>query len=576
MHTFSIENKEYSVDSKYFYENILCGIEVVRAEKILAKAIDDNIPITTEIVKKLYDAEHEGKVNKFIKNYNIRGIYKYISLNVDEEIKTDLIDKFKNDPRFHGRVPQIIESIALVANFYLENELKRNREKQTGCNKAEIMEHINSTLVEKFNINAVRTMLQKNIPQCMAVMFYNTFSVDKCQQIAENIEPATNIYNLLLKAENDDNTAYIDAAAWISEHLSTNQDTMKKIIKNADRLELSEQESIGGIEAKLSSLKSLKEVKKIEKQYKKTGFKFKKCKCELKDCGHVISNNDYKAYIMLPTDERQVRLGYDTTCCQKLYDIGESAMMHGLLNPKAGFWVIEDKNSGQIKAQAEVWEDNDHTLVFDNIEFANDADIDLYKNIIGKWLNETEYADVIMGRGYNVMFSNHSKEFLQAPPCKPSVTPYEVYVISHEEESEAPIFDSEEEAKRALDNREVTYYDYVYCDSENESLWMKKDNVLEPYFLNDELLKQYANIIFSDTSEITKQYQIRLQNLDIKLLERISEYFDHNYPKRDSILRELGINLPNYNPMDPQPDPEEYDDEYEDNEEEEYEEDPFI
>ena len=62
------------------------------------------------------------------------------------------------------------------------------------------------------------------------------------------------------------------------------------------------------------------------------------------------------AYIMDGQDPRQVMLGYDTNCCQHLNGAGETAMMYGLANPDAGFFVIEDKETGKILAQAETWE----------------------------------------------------------------------------------------------------------------------------------------------------------------------------------------------------------------------------
>lgn len=73
-------------------------------------------------------------------------------------------------------------------------------------------------------------------------------------------------------------------------------------------------------------------------------------------CITEVELGRYRAYIMDGQDPRQVMLGYDTNCCQHLNGAGETAMMYGLANPDAGFFVIEDKETGKILAQAETWE----------------------------------------------------------------------------------------------------------------------------------------------------------------------------------------------------------------------------
>ena len=78
-------------------------------------------------------------------------------------------------------------------------------------------------------------------------------------------------------------------------------------------------------------------------------------------------------------------------------------MMFGLVHSRAGFWVMEDTKTGKILAQAEAWLDdqNESTLVFDNIEFADDKDVSNYRDAIGAWCEKCQYQNVIMGNGYN-------------------------------------------------------------------------------------------------------------------------------------------------------------------------------
>ena len=135
-------------------------------------------------------------------------------------------------------------------------------------------------------------------------------------------------------------------------------------------------------------------------------------------------------------------------------------------------------------------EENENTLVFDNIEYANDCDISLYKDILGKWLEETSYLNVKMGSGYNGLISHN--QFRSCGSVTPTITAREAYVMSYEDEIEIPngreeleCLESEEEAQRLIDSGEITYYTYLYCDSENEAVWLKENGQIENYFMPD-------------------------------------------------------------------------------------------
>lgn len=496
MYRFTVNDKTYEVPYEYFRDCSQQEILLDRAHEIMAEALDAGIPMSEQIASKLFRAEHAGKTDKFIKNFPIRGTIKGVfAMKINEENKADIKHRFEADNRFHGRVPRIIDSITRVSDFLIKNMVENG---MIGESLEDGAAMINEELVSRFSIPTMQGMLANKCPQTLAVYLYMNFSPEKCLQISSDIDNVHNIANLLITADKEHDQMSRDAATWLADHLETDKNLSKKIVKNADRLNIDKKDTIDKVEVKLTNLKSLKEVDRIEKQYKKAGFKLKNCTCELKGVGRIIENDKYKAYIMDPTDERQLMLGYDTNCCQTFEGIGESAMMHGLINPKAGFLAIEEKSTGKIKAQAEIWEENDNSLVFDNIEFANDADIALYKDILSKWLKASEYQDVKMGVGYNAL--KYEGNFRSAGAVKPSVIPYEIFVISHEQESEAPVFKSEEKAKEALESGQVTYYDYVYCDSENDSVWMKCEGVLEPYFKTEEEIRRDA--IISDLAQI--------------------------------------------------------------------------
>lgn len=421
--------------------------------------------LTKDCIKtaaKVYERSKDD-MQVFIENYKMVGsVNCYHRINTEEarekiaEIETSLSERFRE--AFRGRAPQIVHGMAVASFLY-------------GIPEEDI--------VEKFNLDKVREGRNagKLSPLQLTVLFCNEHTDKPGIYTSDAGEYAVKCYTSFMKGKGE---SYKQAADWITEHPDTSVNLLKKITKRADDLDIHPDTTVEAVKAKLGTLSSLSEVQKIEKQYKGTGFKFRKCEFDLQFSDTEYGN--YRMEILRPGDTRMVYLGEFTHCCQKLYDIGESAMMHGLINPKAGFWAMTDKRTGRVVAQAEIWEkENDPTtLVFDNIEFANDAEISLYKEAIGAWLAESPYRNIYMGAGYNQLYSEG--DFRSTDPITPSVTPYEIYVISHEEESQAPIFDSEEEAKEALESGRVTYYDYVYCDSENRALVMKENGRLEPYF----------------------------------------------------------------------------------------------
>lgn len=436
-----------------------------------------DIPVTKESAKiaaKVYERDKDAFSNVFLSLYKYIGsINCYHALNNEaakadiEDIEKELTERFQE--KYRGRAPQIVKAMAIMSYLYKIPQ---------------------ETIVESFDVNKVRDCLRaaKLSPAETTILMVGANGT-KSPAIykSETARYAVKCYSSYYKGKGE---LFKNAADWITEHPDTNIDLIKKIAKRAEDLDIHADTTVEGIKAKLGTLSSLSEVEKIEKAYKECKFKFRNCEFDLKFSDTI--HNGFRMEILRPGDTRMVYLGDFTHCCQRLYDVGESAMMHGLLNPKAGFWAMTDERTGRVVAQAEIWEKegDSNTLVFDNIEFANDAEISLYKSAIAKWLQESPYQNIYMGTGYNEIYYNGN--FRQTVALTPSVTPYEVYVISHENGSEAPVFDSEEAAAKALEEGRVTYFDYVYCDSERNTVIMKENGVLEPYFaLENEDLQLY-------------------------------------------------------------------------------------
>jgi hypothetical protein len=426
---------------------------------MLSQMVKNDIILCPHSVNASFKVLHKSEeaVEKFLKNFKRSGNLKKIREPSSETVSA-LQTAFIKDTRFKGTVPKIITAMAAVADNY-------------GIPVEDI--------VSKFNIQNTRTFLRSGLSAMETTLLYASLSIQEAAAVAAAPGRAPGISKLLEKSITKKDEKYEKAAHWICAHLQTDPEFLKRVAKYADELTLKNEDSVDAVTTMIGNLKNEDEVARIEKRYKKTKFKFARDSiCDMKF--HESITGSYKAKILAADDTRAVMLGYETNCCQHLDGIGESSMMHGILNPKAGFWTLTNKNSDKLLAMAEVWEENEDTIVFDNIEFANDADISLYKEAIGEWLAGCGYANAKMGVGYNQMIGDGN--FRRCGGVTPSVTPYEIYVISHEEESEAPIFKSEKEAREALERGDVTYFDYVYCDSERTAVFMKENGTLEPYF----------------------------------------------------------------------------------------------
>ena len=179
-------------------------------------------------------------------------------------------------------------------------------------------------------------------------------------------------------------------------------------LKNISNL-IDEETSVNEVNYLLFENFAIEEINKIERSW--SPFNFDEVQCDIVRTS--VETVGLSAYILDPTDLRQVTVGYDTYCCQHYGGAGETAMMYGLMCPTAGFWLIENRK-GEIKAQAEVWLSKDgQTFVFDNIEFANDREVSDFEDIIKKWVKATPYPNVVLGMGYTEL----------SLPCPETATP---------------------------------------------------------------------------------------------------------------------------------------------------------
>lgn len=390
-----------------------------------------------------------------------------IKRNYEESLLDDLITAFKEN--FHGHYPKIIEAYALVASNY---------------------KILPEDIINKFNQRIVSQCVDRHIPWVETVILTHFFEIEDVRKYLEN-----NYNRFPLKYFNKGKEEEINRIKWCLRHPETESSIKVQLLDKKLDVELTD--NVTAIKAKIIEADARKEVKKIEKEYGYGDMKFKFDECEF-DLRYTTSENDrYKAYIMEKGDVRMVKLGEYTCCCQELGEPGETAMMHGLINPKAGFWVIEDKVTGKIFAQAEIWELDDNTIVFDNIEFADGRTIhhEAMRKMIGMWAYECAYENVIMGTINNLDLTYEmldNVEFIVTP----RLTAEELYLLDDDDR-----FDCFMEAEEAFRTGRYNYDDFVYTDADDgNAVYLKKQGQVQDFLW--EAIKDKVEVIVADEPEM--------------------------------------------------------------------------
>lgn len=137
-------------------------------------------------------------------------------------------------------------------------------------------------------------------------------------------------------------------------------------------------------------------------------------------------------------------------------------MMYGLLHPQAGFFVIEDEKSGKILAQGESWERDPDTLVFDNLEFADDRKVGQFAPILAKWADAVDYSNIYTGIGFNQLTEDNAQKIRREEGIRPPA------------DQEIP---------------------YPYTDAKNSVGVIKENNIVEPFFADAYTKKEEKSLV---------------------------------------------------------------------------------
>lgn len=420
-------------------------------------------------VNALYRKRHLGMdaVNEFISRYAVYGRI------VPGQNQTEFRERFPEramlreefERCFHGHAPKYSDAFAdVAASIHLPHE----------------------KIVVSFDVKLYQAALQRGVSHVSAMLLLTFFGKDDVRKIISG--PKGNLISECVadyyrRGSNNEN--YADTIRWLAETKCGNK-SLKLAYESRHVIHMCPGDSVDKLLRQTELAEAYFEYDKIKHAYPR--FAIEDCSFNLKYC--TVENDNQTAFIMKPDDMRMVMLGYMTYCCQHLGGAGESAMMHGLVNENAGFWAVEDKRTGKIIAQAEVWETENNTFVFDNIEFADDRSISLFKDIIGRWLSECQYDNVYMGTGYNELAEKLMAEGVGTICAgkKPPITPFELYVLDDS-------INSMDEA-RAKYAHGADYDDiHIYSDADERCVELKRNGVVCNFFRQAPSVRNHNNVM---------------------------------------------------------------------------------
>lgn len=283
--------------------------------------------------------------------------------------------------------------------------------------------YVSPDFVEKkrFEYKRMKSALAKHTPMIPALAVMGAIDEPNLQAAVLNSPVICQAAQVIQRDiwENTDRNITVDYMKFLLRHPSMNLE-IAEIAEAAHRMKeftINEHTTTNDIRRMKSMQQAIYDLNKIKEEY--PDFSLANLKSNLE--GPTIEQDGYRAYFLPADDIRQVVIGRDTVCCQHIGGAGETAMMYGLLNPDAGFFVVERLSDHNIVAQGESWLTEDKkTLCFDNIEFADDKDMRSFAPIVAKFAQECPYENVVTGTGYNAFMTSGQirlEDGIQPPKC---------------------------------------------------------------------------------------------------------------------------------------------------------------
>lgn len=170
-----------------------------------------------------------------------------------------------------------------------------------------------------------------------------------------------------------------------------------RLYRNNPELVFEQERSPKEIISRMENKRGVEDCERFERHY---GYSFKDNDIAIRGRNIMAADGQMRMYMLPPDDYRNFTTGYDTNCCQHYGSAGESCVYKLTTDPFAANVVIE--RNGKILAQGFVWTDEGKdTLVFDNVEFADDRSVQQFNDLFAAWSAAMPYKNIHVGVGYN-------------------------------------------------------------------------------------------------------------------------------------------------------------------------------
>lgn len=279
---------------------------------------------------------------------------------------------------FHGHAPRVLSEY-MFAQFEIRN-IKPNQ-----ATEAQIREIANA-----FDQKNVSKIVKYKNPTLFALadkINYNEVKMEHMIALASYVTPA--VMSTMIKH------GFLN---WYQAHKNTNLSELVEL--------LSYQEQINNFDINKTAKDLITDITQaygknqcamMEHRY---DYRFADNELAIRGRHIMAQEGKLKMYMLQKDDYRNFTVGYDTDCCQHYGGAGESCVYKLTTDPFAGCVIIE--RDGVVLAQGFVWTDEvQDTLVFDNVEFADDRKVGQFNSIFAAWCQAMPYRNIHIGVGCN-------------------------------------------------------------------------------------------------------------------------------------------------------------------------------
>lgn len=436
---------------------------------VIKALIDHGISLNEYAVKFGIEMAHQHKLDEWAREYPIFG-----EMRLPPTIKTinmedmeSLRRNFAAQTKTKGHVPKILRELAIMVH---------------ACRIPP------ERLAKTFDIKYTKDIIADRTPIIPAETCRCYYDRSTCDALIQKGKASVMAEAISLYNTSQQKSCYKHLMDFIASHMDTKTEDLVYAVDHTEEIPVMANTTLTQIRQHREHMENLAEVNKIETKYEKhiPGFRLSNYSCSIEQT--KITYNGITARVLDLSNPEDIalatRLGELTRCRQCLGRVGETAMMHGFMNPNAGFWVIEN-NDGKVKAQAEIWESDKNTLVFDNIKFANmDSSgmkerIEQIRNVIAAWAMDAGYKNIIMGCGYNELGIHSMKK---APIPKLRLTPEEVFVFQKDNDADMTFKDIKD-AKAYMRSLKYKPTKFVYTDANKRCVYIKKNGKVSNYLM---------------------------------------------------------------------------------------------